>query len=137
MGKLSLEGAHVIGALAGMATYGLYTCLFFQTCYCLNRTRAYSIMVWISLAVLWVLTSLIAVLQFMAVYEAFVTRNGKNETRQYFMQWYSGWQFMTIITLTNITGILCNAFICWRLYALWKRSLKILLLCIFLLVTLT
>ncbi|KAG8943391.1 hypothetical protein FRC03_002508 [Tulasnella sp. 419] len=137
MGKLSLEGAHVIGALAGMATYGLYTCLFFQTCYCLNRTRAYSIMVCISLAVLWVLTTLIAVLQLTGVYEAFVTRNGKIDAYHYFMQWFSGWRFTTIVILTNVTGVLCNVFICWRLYVLWKRSFKILVLCSSLLVTLT
>ncbi|KAG8937169.1 hypothetical protein FRC03_011561 [Tulasnella sp. 419] len=68
-----------------------------------------------------------AVLQMMGFYGAFVGAIGKMGPVQYITQWCTQWQYLLVLVLTYVSGVLGNAFICWRLYVFWKRNIRVLI----------
>ncbi|KAG8937180.1 hypothetical protein FRC02_003855 [Tulasnella sp. 418] len=122
-----LEGVHLTATFLSVGAFGLYTCLLLKTLLHLRKTLVRPIYIFTKLSTLWVLALFATVIQTSTTYDAFVGLRATMTPEEYFLTWFGRWQFVLLVALSYVAGLLGNAFICWRLNTFWRGNSKVLI----------
>ncbi|KAG8992057.1 hypothetical protein FRB93_002487 [Tulasnella sp. JGI-2019a] len=126
-GDLPLDVAHLLGFSAGMLLYGWYMCMLqgiFTELW--SRRRRSRVVVWVTIS-LFLITTVNVALCITYEYNALIKYRVSPGVEAYYAN--PTWSTIKSIqyTLTFIAGTVADVLVCWRLYAIWNKSSRLVL----------
>ncbi|KAG8939527.1 hypothetical protein FRC03_006257 [Tulasnella sp. 419] len=127
MGLLPDEGAHLVGVLLGQVTYGIYIYVAARVFVYIKRRRAPRVVA-IFMISSCIVTTATQVIRIWTTYDAFVQRRNPNGARGFYQLEYLKVYSPASKCPAYLNGALADALLCWRMYVVWNRNKRVLII---------
>ncbi|KAG8951071.1 hypothetical protein FRC03_012646 [Tulasnella sp. 419] len=134
MGNVHIESGHLVGTSLGQAAYGLYTYLTGRVFVNIKQGRSPTRIITAFFILLWLLTSVTQGIRVWTTYTAFITRGNVIGANQFYDNEYRKFYQPAYKFVAYLNGVFADSLMCWRVYVVWNRKKKVLILPVALLV---